>query len=326
MPSSMLQPEPLSATCQPGAQPLAQLVDDDGALYAVVVRTTERPQRMSAWSLVLSARGLDGWVVQVGAELALCVPPAQSERALSELAAADAEESERAREELHALRTRVPSRPSSHAWVASVLLGALLFVFNLVTGPRSAGAEWFARGASDATRVLHGEAHRTITALTLHADTAHVVSNIGFGTLAVGAVMHRTGVGVGSLLVIGAGMVGNLVNAVAHGSHHSSVGFSTAVFAAFGLLGALSFADARREPARRRTAWTALAASVALLAALGSSEKSDIFAHLFGGLAGTGFGLLVGFLLPRAPRAPYQWLAGLATVGAVIGAWSIALA
>lgn len=318
----MLQPEPLAGALPPSAQ----LVDEDGVAYAVVVRTTMHPQRMSAWTLVLMAHGLSGRVVQSDAGLALCVPPAQSARALAELTAADAEERERAREEAVALRARTPSRPSPQAWLAAVLVGVLLIAFHFVTGPRSAGAEWFSHGASDAARVLHGEAYRTITALTLHADSAHVLSNVGYGTLAVGAVLRRTGVGVGSLLVFGAGMLGNLTNAVVHGSHHSSVGFSTAVFAAFGLLGALSYVDALRQPAKKRTAWTALAASVALLAALGSSEKSDVLAHLFGGVAGTGLGLVVGMIPQRALRAPVQWVAGLGTVSAVLGAWLIAIA
>ena len=98
------------------------------------------------------------------------------------------------------------------------------------------------------------------------------------------------------------------------------------MFAAIGLLGALSYADARRQPSRKRTAWTTLAASVALLAALGSSEKSDILAHLFGGLAGTGLGLVVGFTPLRALRAPSQWLAATCAVAAVLGAWLVALA
>jgi hypothetical protein len=36
------------------------------------------------------ANGLEGWVVQSGERLALCVPPAQRVRALAELEAADA--------------------------------------------------------------------------------------------------------------------------------------------------------------------------------------------------------------------------------------------
>ena len=46
---------------------------------------------MSAWGLVLMAKGLEGWVVQNGDTLELHVPGA-AWRALAELAAADAED------------------------------------------------------------------------------------------------------------------------------------------------------------------------------------------------------------------------------------------
>ena len=54
-----------------------------------------------------------------------------------------------------------------------------LLAFFAVTGPRAAGADWFAAGASDAERVLHGEWWRTITALTLHADGGRQVPGDG---------------------------------------------------------------------------------------------------------------------------------------------------
>ena len=312
-------------TCPTAAYtPSAHLVADDAVPCTMVVRTTLRPQRASEWSLVLMSKGLEGWVVTHGGVIEVHVPAAQGARALAELAAADAEDRARARDEAHSRRTPAAA-PSAHAWLAAVMVGVLLVAFQLVTGPRTAGGTWFAQGASDATRVLQGEAYRTITALTLHGDAAHVLSNVGFGTLAVGAVMRSTGVGVGSFLVLGAGALGNYVNALVHGSHHSSVGFSTAVFAAIGLLGALGYAEARRQPSRSPRAWTMLAASVALLAALGSSEKSDMLAHLFGGVVGTALGLVVGFTPLRALRTPLQWTAGLGAIGAVLGAWAAAL-
>ena len=322
MSTSLLLPLHLSAACPSSAH----LHAADDVPCTQVVRTTLHHQRASAWSLVLMAKGIDGWVLRNDDVLELHVPAAQSAHALAELAAADAEERARALDEARVQHAGIESLPSSHAWLAAVLVGVLLIAFQLVTGPRSTGGAWFAQGASDATRVLQGEGYRTITALTLHGDAAHVLSNVGFGTLAVGAVMRSTGVGVGTFLVVSAGALGNFANALVHGSHHSSVGFSTGVFAAIGLLGALGYAEARRHPARRPRAWTALAASVALLAALGSSEKSDVLAHLFGGLAGTGLGLVVGFTPLRALRAPTQWVAGLAAAGAVLGAWALALA
>jgi hypothetical protein len=44
-----------------------------------------------------------------------------------------------------------------------------------LTGPREPGAIWFDRGSASAQQILAGEVWRTVTALTLHADLAHVV-------------------------------------------------------------------------------------------------------------------------------------------------------
>jgi rhomboid protease GluP len=137
--------------------------------------------------------------------------------------------------------------------------------------------------------------------------------------------MRSEGVGWGAALVLAAGTIGNLLNAWAHQSLHSSVGFSTAVFAAIGLLGGLSYAQARRRQRAPRPAWTALAGSLALLAALGASERSDLFAHLFGGLAGVGFGLAVGLLSWRPRTTLGQLLAAAGTATAVVAAWLTAL-
>src|SRR4051812_48653252 len=61
------------------------------------------------------------------------------------------------------------------SWLGWFLAAALL-AFFVVTGDRST-SDWFARGSSDASRVVAGEWWRVVTALTLHADLAHVLSN-----------------------------------------------------------------------------------------------------------------------------------------------------
>ncbi|HEY6879696.1 MAG TPA: rhomboid family intramembrane serine protease, partial [Polyangiales bacterium] len=149
--------------------------------------------------------------------------------------------------------------------------------------------------------------------------------NVGLGTLVIGAVMRSEGVGWGAALVLASGTLGNLINAWVHQTLHRSVGFSTAVFAAIGLLGSLAFVQARRHTRPLRPAWTALATTAALFALLGTSEKSnvDVLAHLFGAAAGVGLGMLTARWRPLT--ATGQWLSGLGAVAAVIAAWSVAL-
>jgi membrane associated rhomboid family serine protease len=204
-------------------------------------------------------------------------------------------------------------------------MSLLLVGFFAITGPRAAGSAWFGAGAAEAERVLHGEWWRTITALSLHADSAHVLSNVGVGAFVVGAVMRSEGVGFGAALVLASGTAGNWINAWAHHTLHSSVGFSTAVFGAIGILGGLTYMQRRRLPSRL-PAWTALAGSLALLALLGTGgERTDLFAHLFGALAGVGLGLLAGMTRWHTRRTAAQWFAGLGTASAVVGAWLVAL-
>lgn len=292
-----------------------------------LLRTTHDRRRIDVWALVLVSKGVQHFVYWSEVGFELHAVPEHYAVARAELAAADLEEAEaqRARRE-EATRKHKPA--TRYSALGGLLVSFALLAFFLVTGPRAGGPDWFSAGASDAERVLHGEWWRTVTALTLHADGAHVASNIGIGALVVGAVMRTEGVGWGALLVLASGTVGNLMNAWAHQSFHSSVGFSTAVFGAIGLLGGLAYARSGKRVQGAsvvRPAWTALGGSLALLAALGSSERSDLFAHLFGGLSGVGFGLAAGWTRWRPESALGQWVAGFGTAAAVVGAWLVAL-
>jgi membrane associated rhomboid family serine protease len=289
------------------------------------LRVTSDARQLEGWILALRARGISGFVQRIDGTAVLHVLPAQLAAAQIELDAIDAED----------LEARHAAVPREHERFHSKLapLGGALFALILlalynVTGPSALRSEWFLAGASDAARVLAGEWWRTITALTLHADSNHVLSNIAFGTIVVTMVMRRTGVGFGAALVVLAGTLGNVVNAWGYGVHHSSIGFSTAVFGAIGILGGLTYVSAvrDRDRLRGRPAWTAIAGSLALLAMLGASERSDMLAHVFGTLAGVAVGVAVAVVGWR----PRTWLGqaavGCATLGVVVGAWAMAFA
>jgi membrane associated rhomboid family serine protease len=174
--------------------------------------------------------------------------------------------------------------------------------------------------------MLAGELWRSVTALTLHADLRHVIANAVSGTLFVGAVCGMLGFGLGGALVLLAGAAGNLANAVFHGTHHVSVGASTAVFGAVGVLSALMFVARRRREPRKRRAWLALGAGLALLAMLGTSgERVDLWAHLFGWLAGVGVGLPIATGVTRAPGPKLQASLCAASLCALAYCWMAAL-
>jgi len=100
------------------------------------------------------------------------------------------------------------------------------------------------------------------------------------------------------------GALGNLVNAGLQSPTHSSVGASTAVFGAVGILAALSMVRYGRNLRRRWMLPVAAAlALLALLALLGTEGKnSDLGAHLFGFIYGGCLGLITEYLIGRHGR------------------------
>lgn len=106
---------------------------------------------------------------------------------------------------------------------------------------------WHTVGVADSGALLSGQLWRAATALTLHADPAHVASNAVIGGAFLILLARRAGSGTAWLLAVLAGILGNLLNAAAHallgGPTHLSVGFSTAVFGAAGVLAGLKAAS-----------------------------------------------------------------------------------
>src|SRR5262249_22892579 len=195
-----------------------------------------------------------------------------------------------------------------------------------LSGPAALGSAWFARGEAVSESIVHGQVWRAVTALTLHADTVHVVGNVLTGSIFLSAVNRRLGDGRGPFFVVLGGALGNLANALWHRALHISIGASTAVFAAVGVLAATQLAvDREGKPSRlQRTA--PIVGGLALLGMLGASPHSDLLAHLFGLLAG--FALTIPFAVVRGSlHRTSTWTQaafGVATAALLAGAWLIA--
>jgi membrane associated rhomboid family serine protease len=162
--------------------------------------------------------------------------------------------------------------------------------------------------ASSASHILQGEWYRCATALLLHADSVHLLGNLVGMTIFATAVCSITGWGMGWLLILGSGILGNLINAYVYASGHRAIGASTAVFGALGLLCAYQFIKKVRAPGSRFQIWLPLGAGLALLAFLGASTHTDILAHLFGLLSGIFLGFAYYRLVPHA--LSWRWQAG----------------
>jgi membrane associated rhomboid family serine protease len=189
--------------------------------------------------------------------------------------------------------------------------------------------DWLGAGRLEAGPLLGGEWWRAVTALTLHIELAHLGGNLAFGAFFGYFVGRYVGSGVGWLTVLVAAAGANVVNAWMQAAEHRSIGASTAVFAALGLLAAYTW----RRGFLRETPWRArigpIVAGLGLLAFTGTAgENTDLGAHLFGFLAG----LAGGWWLARFARIEWlsnrrvQWAAGALALATVVAAWAVALA
>ena len=272
--------------------------------------------------LVVAAKELPHWIEREGREWVLRVEARDGEQVRAELAAFEAEERERP-----AGRGVLPMEKveTLSLYVAAWVLGTFFFLQQML------GPAWEERGVAESGAILRGEWWRTITALTLHSDAAHIGANLASGLLFAAFALPRFGTGMTWLGIVLSGALGNAVNAWGYrGEWHGSVGASTACFGALGILmGAEVFAR-WREP-RTRSRWQLvlpLGAGLGLLAFLGVGEKGghvDYMAHCWGFVAGAVEGVAAeGWRVKDRVSPGMQRGAAAAVVGLVLVAWALA--
>jgi rhomboid protease GluP len=287
----------------------------DGLVGGAVVRTTASTTRAGDWALVLAAAGIRYRLDAADGQFALAVDPA--DRAAAETALADFD-AEGAPESL-------PPAPDLGASVLGPLAAIGFCAMFLVTGPRDSASRWFEAGAASAQQIAAGQWWRAVTALTLHADLLHLVGNVVAALIFVSAAGRWLGGGLAALLILASAAVANLLTAAVHRTDFVSVGSSTAIFAALGLVAGLQVVRRLRLRTRRGYAWVPLGAGLALYAMLGVGEGADRYAHLFGLGIGAVVGLGVAWADLRAPRPSLQALLGLVALAAVTSCWALAL-
>jgi len=148
-------------------------------------------------------------------------------------------------------------------------------------------------GIMDSAALAKGEWWRLFTAMWLHGDVGHLVTNGAFGCLLLGLAMGRYGTGVGLLAAYLAGLGGNIASWLVHGEVHRSLGASGMVMGALGLVAVQSVGLLKRAPHAWRFAVGGVGAGIMLFVLLGLSPGTDVAAH-FGGFVG---GLALGALL-----------------------------
>lgn len=283
-----------------------------------VLVTSRDPRVCAEAALVLEAQSIPSQTERVGDIWILSVPAAEIARARAEL-------NDYARENPPGRRVHSPPRWLGSGWPGVIGYLAVIVLTMVATRQMSLGADWLGLGRMDAGRLLQGEWWRAVTALTLHADAAHLLANAAFGGFFGYAIGRSFGSGFGWLVILVGGAAGNVLNALVNGPEHRSIGASTAVFAALGLLTAFSWRRGFPVGARGREKIAPIIAGIGLLAYTGvGGENTDIGAHLMGFLAGFGLGLGVALFGPperRSLQLASAALAGLIVVGAWIAAF-----
>lgn len=215
-----------------------------------------------------------------------------------------------------------------HAWIGCLGYAAWLIGVAYVISNGLVRLDAFHVGELNAARVQSGQWWRAWTALTLHMSGPHLAANLGAGVWFGYLAGRQLGVGVAWLLIVAGGGLANLLEGLFGPPWHRSVGASTAVFTALGLMSAYTWRDRLRLPQSSVQRWGPLIAGVILLGWLGTAGKhTDVIAHLLG----FGTGLLLGALaaLPAVTRRLHdlpQWPAGLAAIAIMVAAWACALA
>jgi len=289
---------------------------------AAVVRGEEQAllerAEARAWSLALESRRVPHRLRQQGRGWIVEAPAWYAERATREITLFLGENR-------HQPRTPEPPRPQRSDGPTWAAMTGLLLFFVFVSRPWPGlglyPQHWLDLGQAQAQLLLDGQWWRAATALTLHADAAHVAANAIIGGIFAGLLCRELGSGLGWFLILASGVLGNVLNALVQNPAHGSIGFSTAVFGAAGILSGLR---AVGRGLNFRGFAVPVAAGLGLLAMLGSAgENTDLGAHLMGFAAGLILGLGAGLGLERLgpPSAALGRGLGLLALALLPAAW-----
>ena len=169
---------------------------------------------------------------------------------------------------------------------------------------------WTERGCSSSIGLVERhEWWRPVTSMFLHSDTAHLAGNL-LGGAFFGTLVARS---VGSLrgwpMILASGALGNALTSLTNWPEpFESIGASTAVFGALGILSGLGFASLLRHRLHLSPARVAapVLGGVVVLGLMGGGApdgRTDVLGHVLGFASGLVFGFLAGRFSPAAAGA-----------------------
>ena len=268
-------------------------------------------------SLVLASQGIKHWIEFDGKEFIL---------SLDEIEAATAKNTiDLYRSENRGYQDAPIPLGNLELYLAPLIFLAVPVIAYFIVEPRPWANWWHSRGSANAQAILAGEWWRGLTATTLHADDLHFLSNLVSGYFILNLLNHRLGMGTVMILASLGGAAANLLVAATSNPGHNSIGFSSVVFCALGLLAGIETLNFPRRADHSLRRLTPLISAFFVAVLVGLGENVDVKAHFYGFGIGAVLGVLSRFL-PKTLARP-AWQAGLvlAAYALFAAAWAVAL-
>lgn len=270
--------------------------------------------------LVLTSLQIPHEFLTNGERFGLLVPEADLHRARHELYLYEQENQPNR-------KPRSAILPAEHdPWPGVVAYIVVLLVTAWLAGENAFGKDWLGAGRVDGALIRDGEWWRVFTALTLHKDIGHLLGNLGFGAFFGFLAARVIGSGVTWLSVVLSAGLANGLNTWLLVASHRSIGASTAVFAALGLVAGFVWRGRLMAQERWPYRLGPIVGGIALLAYTGTGDEStDIGAHLAGFVCGFASGIVLTHIAALFRSVQLQWLCGLGAPAVIAGAWWLAL-
>jgi membrane associated rhomboid family serine protease len=283
-------------------------------------RITARSRREAMdWSLALLSQGIEATLLQDEAGWHLAVDPRVYAHACQVIALY--------RRENRGWRWHWRARGRGREIVLhpGVVVWACLLVFVYGWSQRGDPSLKEAGLMSNAA-VAQGEWWRLGTAVTLHADLAHLAANLTTGLLVLGLAMARWGAGNALLGAFLAGAAGNALSLVTYSDGHRGLGASGMVMGGLGLLAIPPWTSWRRRASRLQPVLRAVLGGALLFVLLGMDPSGDVVAHLGGFVAGLLLGAVSSWIpADRRHDSALNLVSALVLALLVVGSWLAAL-
>ena len=286
-----------------------------------VVFTHSSNQACVERQFVLQSRGISSQIIPTQDGFALVVDSGLERQAAHEMASY-------VDENIINAPAPVTDEPAPREFIPALLGYAwMLILISIVAGFSFLGIDWYVQGRIDAGEIYKGQWWRLATALTLHANGQHLMSNMGFGLLFLYYISRYLGYGLASLAMLLSGVLGNAINVYMHGSTHYSIGASTAVFGVLGILSAYVWKQRFFSQASWSKRLGPIFGGIALLAFTGTGgENTDIGAHLWGFVSGLLIGWLCAHFYEKMPLQPkFQNSYAFTAIGLIVVSWLVAI-